>query len=203
MAYFPLFVSMEGVPCLVIGGGRVALRKILTLMEFGAAVTVVSPRLLPEIEALSGIKLVRRKFREQDLEGISFLFAASSDELCNRRAAQLGRERKIPVNAADLPGDCDFFFPALVRRGDVVVGVSSAGKSPALTGRVRALVERALPDDLAGFAGQMGSMRKEIMERGGTAGEDPAYRRKIEEYFERYEDSESRNENQRACHGAD
>ena len=60
MAYFPLFVSMEGVPCLVIGGGRVALRKILTLMEFGAAVTVVSPWLLPEIEALSGGMLGRR-----------------------------------------------------------------------------------------------------------------------------------------------
>lgn len=203
MAYFPLFISLEGIPCLVTGGGRVALRKILTLQKFGAVITVVSPEILPEIQELSGLRLIRRRFREQDLEGMAYLFAASSDERCNREAARLARKRKIPVNAADLPDDCDFFFPALVQRGDVVVGVSSGGKSPALAGRVRSLVDQALPGDLAGFAAQMGNMRSQIMEKGMSAGEDPAYRSKIEEYFERHEDSKGRNEDQRAGHGAD
>lgn len=203
MAYFPLFVSLEGLSCLVIGGGKVALRKVTTLRKFGAEVTVVAPGILPEIERVPGVKLIRRRFEEKDLENVSLIFAASSEEACNREAARLGRERRIPVNAADLPGDCDFFFPALVHRGDVVAGISTGGISPALAGRVRARIEEALPEDLAAFASEVGQMRQEIIKRGGCPGEDPGYRKKIEEYFAKNEDSQSGNEDKPACNETD
>ena len=135
MAYFPLFISLEGLPCLVIGGGRVALRKIRTLSEFGAQITVVAPEILPELEALSGLRLIRRRFEEKDLEHMSLVFAASSDQECNRKAARLARKKGIRVNAADLPEECDFFFPALGKRGGCDGGNQYRRKKPGGCGR--------------------------------------------------------------------
>lgn len=203
MAYFPLFISLEGLPCLVIGGGRVALRKIRTLSEFGAQITVVAPEILPELEALSGLRLIRRRFEEKDLEHMSLVFAASSDQECNRKAARLARKKGIRVNAADLPEECDFFFPALVKRGDVTVGISTGGRIPAVAAGVRARIEQTLAEDLTEFSQQMGDMRKKIMESGACAKDHTGYQRRIKEYFEKYEDGESGNKDQCACAGTD
>lgn len=184
MAYFPLFISLEGFPCLVIGGGKVALRKIKTLQEYGAEVTVVSPEFCPEIEGNSELKLIRRKFEEKDLKDIKIVFAASSDEDCNAQAAGLCRKMKIPVNVADVADKCDFFFPALVKRGDVVVGVSTGGKSPAVAAGVRKAIEKALPEDLDVFTEKIGRLRKEIKEKGDSTEGNTEYLKKVEDYFQ-------------------
>lgn len=183
MAYFPLFVSLEGLPCLVIGGGRVAFRKIKTLQEYGAKVTVVSPEICPEIEEISGLKLIRRRFEEKDLRDSKIVFAASSDADCNAEAARLCREKKILVNVADVAQQCDFFFPALVKRGDVVVGISTGGKSPAIAAGVRKKLDRTLPKDLGAFTEEIGKLRKEIKDKGISTEGNEAYLKKIEDYF--------------------
>lgn len=183
MAYFPLFVSMEGLPCLVIGGGKVAFRKIKTLQEYGAEVTVVSPEFCPEIEESSGLKLIRRKFEEKDLKDIKIVFAASSDADCNAEAVRLCREKKILLNVADAAKKCDFFFPALVKRGDVVVGVSTGGKSPAIAAGVRKAIDRLLPEDLGAFTEKIGRLRKEIKDKGISTEGNIEYLRKAEDYF--------------------
>lgn len=184
MAYFPLFISLEGLSCLVIGGGKVALRKVRVLQEYGANVTVVSPKICPEIEEIPGLTLKRRRFAEGDLEEMKIVFAASSDEECNRKAAGLCRERRIPINVADMAEECDFFFPALVKRGEVVVGVSTGGTSPAVAACVRRQVEEALPEDLGGFTEEMGKRRAKIREKGGSPEEKRQYLKEIEDYFD-------------------
>lgn len=189
MAYFPLFVSLDGLSCLVIGGGKVALRKIKTLQEYGAEVTVVSPEICPEIEEIPGLKLIRKRFEEVDLKDIKIVFAASSEEQCNREAARLCREKKILINVADVAEKCDFFFPALVKRGDVVVGVSTGGKSPAIASGVRKAIDKALPQDLGAFTEEIGKLRKEIKDQGASTEGNLEYLKKIEDYFEKKTDT--------------
>lgn len=183
MAYFPLFVSLEGLPCLVIGGGKVAFRKIKTIQEYGAEVTVVSPEFCAEIERNPGLKLIRRKFEEKDLKDIKIVFAASSDADCNAEAARLCRDKKILINVADVADECDFFFPALVKRGEVVVGVSTGGKSPAIAAGVRKEIDRVLPEDLGAFTEEIGRLRKEIKDKGDSTEGNMKYLKKVEDYF--------------------
>ncbi len=183
MAYFPLFVSLEGLPCLVIGGGKVAFRKIKTIQEYGAEVTVVSPEFCAEIERNPGLKLIRRKFEEKDLKDIKIVFAASSDADCNAEAARLCRDKKILINVADVADECDFFFPALVKRGEVVVGVSTGGKSPAIAAGVRKEIDRVLPEDLGAFTEKIGRLRKEIKDKGDSTEGNIKYLKKVEDYF--------------------
>lgn len=183
MAYFPLFVSLEGLPCLVIGGGKVAFRKIKTIQEYGAEVTVVSPEFCAEIERNPGLKLIRRKFEEKDLKDIKIVFAASSDADCNAEAARLCRDKKILINVADVADECDFFFPALVKRGEVVVGVSTGGKSPAIAAGVRKEIDRVLPEDLGAFTEEIGRLRKEIKDKGDSTEGNMQYLKKVEDYF--------------------
>lgn len=183
MAYFPLFVSLEGLPCLVIGGGKVAFRKIKTIQEYGAEVTVVSPEFCAEIERNPGLKLIRRKFEEKDLKDIKIVFAASSDADCNAEATRLCRDKKILINVADVADECDFFFPALVKRGEVVVGVSTGGKSPAIAAGVRKEIDRVLPEDLGAFTEEIGRLRKEIKDKGDSTEGNMKYLKKVEDYF--------------------
>lgn len=184
MAYFPLFVSLDFLPCLVIGGGKVALRKIKNLQEYGARITVVAPEIHPEIEKIAGLTFIRRKFEEKDLEGIRLVFAASSDEACNAEAAKMCRKRKILINVADVAEECDFFYPALVKRGDVVVGISTGGKSPAVASAVRKRIEEILPQNLGAFTEKAGRVRKEIKDKDISTEGNEEYLKMINGYFD-------------------
>ena len=130
MGYFPFFVDLEGQPGLIVGGGTVALRKADKLLPYGPHLTVVSPHILPELERIPGLTLSRREFSPADLDGMLFAIAATDDRGLNRRIAELCRERHIPVNAVDDREACSFLFPALVKRGDLSVGISTGGASP-------------------------------------------------------------------------
>ncbi len=130
MGYFPFFMDLEGREGLVVGGGAVALRKLQKLLPYGPRLTVAAPELLAEIEALPGLTRLRRSFAPAMLEGKGFVIAATDDREVNRGIAALCRERGIPVNAVDDKEQCTFLFPALVKRGYLTVGVSTAGASP-------------------------------------------------------------------------
>lgn len=148
MAYFPFFVELSGRSGLIVGGGTVALRKVGKLLPYGPRLTVVAPEILPQLAVLPGVELLSRPFQPQDLDGQSFVIAAADDPAVNRLVAGLARERGIPVNAADSKEDSTFLFPALVRRGELSVGISTSGASPTAAVWLKDQVEALLPQHL-------------------------------------------------------
>ena len=147
MAYFPFFVDLSGQKGLIVGGGTVALRKAEKLLPYGPELTVVAPEPIPALTALP-VTLERRRFRETDLEGAGFVIAATDDREENHRISALCRGQNVPVNAVDDREACSFLFPALVRRGDLSVGISTGGSSPAAAAWVRRTLEDQLPPSL-------------------------------------------------------
>ena len=168
--YYPLFLDLTGKVCLVVGGGRVAERKVRALLACGARVHVVSPRVCKGIRALhqtQRIKLAERVYKSSDLKDATLVFAATNDVLTNGRVSQDARERNTPVNVADSPDLCDFIVPAVVRQGPIAIAISTSGILPMLARRLREEIERQLSKDHARYATKVGRLRKLLMERVG------------------------------------
>jgi len=165
MGYFPFFVDLEGREGLIVGGGAVALRKARKLLPYGPRLTVAAPEVLPELENLPGVRLLREPFSPVMLEGKFFVVAAAGDQEVNRAAAALCRERGVLVNAADDKDRCTFLFPALVKRGDLSAGVSTAGDSPTAAAWVRKRLEACLPEDFGALLSYLGALRPEVRRR--------------------------------------
>ena len=127
--HYPIFLDLTGKPVLVVGAGRVALRKVKGLLEGGARVTVVAPRAAPEFGRLV-VKWRRRSFRKTDLDGKVLAFTATDDRKVNRLVAQEARRRSIPVNVADAPDECDFLVPSRVRSGNLQIAISTGSGGP-------------------------------------------------------------------------
>ncbi len=148
MDYFPLFLKVADRPCLVVGGGKVAARKIQLLQRAGANVTVVSPRSCDEVLAYAdagGITYVHRDFQDEDLDGMVVVIAATSNRAVNQRIAELADRQRIPVNVVDSPKLCSFIVPSMVDRSPVQVAVSTGGSSPVLARLLRARLEGFIP----------------------------------------------------------
>lgn len=161
---------------LVIGGGKVALRKCRLFLDFGARVTVVAPEFCPELFQMAGrVELVRDVYREKYLDGAFVLVAASDDSEVNRAAACAAKETGTLVNAVDDPPNCSFFIPAVIRRGDLTLCISTGGKSPSLAAGLRRELEETLDDDIELRLEVLGDLRGQLMELEN----DPAVRRKI------------------------
>lgn len=165
MGYFPFFMDLEGREGLVVGGGAVALRKLQKLLPYGPRLTVAAPELLAEIEALPGLARLRWSFAPAMLEGKGFVIAATDDREVNRGIAALCRERGIPVNAVDDKEQCTFLFPALVKRGYLTVGVSTAGASPSAAAWVGRRVSERLPEDFGELLDYLASLRPMVQKR--------------------------------------
>ena len=148
MAYFPFFVDLEDKRGLVVGGGAVALRKAEKLLPYGPRLTVVALEFRPEFRGMENVELRQRPFEQSDLEGSDFAVVATDDRALNHRAAEFCKEQRIPVNVADSKEDSSFLFPALLRRGELSVGVSASGASPAAAAWVRDRFAQALPENL-------------------------------------------------------
>jgi siroheme synthase-like protein len=169
MGYYPVFLEMKDRPCVVVGGGTVAERKVEGLLAAGARVTVISPELTPALVALKDegrLHHVARSYRVGDLEGYEVSIVATDDGAVNAEVAREGRERHAWVNAVDDPPNCDFILPSVVRRGDIVVAVSTGGASPALARRLREELEAFLDEDYAPLAGLLQEVRQELRSRG-------------------------------------
>jgi precorrin-2 dehydrogenase / sirohydrochlorin ferrochelatase len=144
MALFPLFVDLTGKSCVIIGGGGVAARKADALLEFGARITVVSPKVSEKLRAyaVSGrLQLMQREYCEGDLDEAFLVIAATSDRQVNEQVYREAVRRNIPVNTVDNPEFCSFIFPALVKRGELVVGITTSGHYPALSAHIREEIE--------------------------------------------------------------
>lgn len=159
MSYFPLFMELKDRDCLVVGGGRVAWRKVKVLMDFGARVSVVAPEVIPEIGELGPVQLLEREFLDDDVRGRILVVAATDDETLNQRISRLCQARSIPVNVVDQIQDCSFIFPAYVKRGEVVAAFSSGGQSPVMTQYLKAQIKPVMTEELGELAACLGSLR--------------------------------------------
>ena len=141
----PVFRKREGRSVLVVGGGKLARAKLPALVAAGARVRVVAPEIAPEIEA-SGVAITRRGFEPRDLDGVWLALAAATPAV-NRAVSSAAEERRVFVNAVDDVASATAYLGGVVRKGGVVVAVSTQGKAPALAGLLREALEVALPDD--------------------------------------------------------
>jgi precorrin-2 dehydrogenase/sirohydrochlorin ferrochelatase len=144
MGYLPIFIDVSGRHCVVIGGGQIAERKIRSLIEAGAAVTVVSPSLTDGLAALAkrdAIRYLARTYQLGDLEGVFLAYEASGKVETERTAAAEARARGVLINVADVPNLCSFIAPAVIKRGDLQIAVSTGGASPAFARKIREELE--------------------------------------------------------------
>jgi precorrin-2 dehydrogenase / sirohydrochlorin ferrochelatase len=163
---YPIVVRVAGRPVLVVGGGVIALRKTEGLLGSGASVTVVSPDFVDGFESLSGVTLVRRPYQSIDLDGAWLVVAATNDPTVQQQVFDEAEVRGVFCNAVDDPARCSFILPATLRRGPVIVAVSTQGRSPSLAGYLRTLLAAAIPADIEAIATDLAAQRKAIQARG-------------------------------------
>ena len=167
--YYPVFLSLQDRCCLVVGGGAVAAGKVTGLLAAGARVRIVSPTLsaaLDELRAEGRIEYRRRTYEELDADGVALVMVATNDPVVNAQVAAACRRRRIWVNVADDPPNCDFILPSVIRRGKVTLAASTSGASPALARKLREELEDFLSEDFAALADLLGDVRTELQERG-------------------------------------
>ena len=175
MATFPVLavaLRIEGRPCLVVGGGPVAQRKVRQLQDAGADVIVVAPTItedLGDLVAEGRIEWRPRVYDTADLDDIDLVFTATDLDEVNVRVARDANDRRLFVNSADEPSNCTFFMTATVRRGPVTVAVSTGGSSPAVASYLRRRLERDLEVELAEVAELVAATRAEILDSGRSS----------------------------------
>ena len=141
--HYPIFLNLKDRLVLVVGAGKVALRKTKGLLEAGAKVTLVAPQCDPAFEDLP-VKLLRRRFRVSDLAGAILVFAATDDRTVNRRISKEVTRRGILANIADSAEECDFVVPARIRKGKLQIAISTGGQDPRLSRQMRIKLEKNL-----------------------------------------------------------
>ena len=168
MSYYPIFLDLTGRRCIVIGGGAIAERKIEGLLAAGAEITVVSPEISEGVRRLlaqRSIKHVSRKYENGDLSGYRLAFVATDDPATAAAVFSEARASGIWVNCADVPSCCDFILPAVIRRGELAVAVSSGGASPAATRAIREELESYLTQEFAQLVQTASEVRADLRQR--------------------------------------
>ena len=173
MGYYPVFLEMKDRRCVVIGGGAVAERKVEGLVAVGANVTVISPAItngLRELLTQGAIRHVAREYQTGDRAGYDLVFVATDNSEINVVVSNEARSLRIWVNSADDPDHCDFILPAVIRRGDLAVAVSTGGVSPAVTRAIREELDQYVSADYASFVQIAGEVRRELREKSVSPG---------------------------------
>ena len=169
LAYYPMFLNISGKRCVVVGGGRVALRKVRALLEHGASVEVISPDLCPELVELverGQIRTSCRHYQPGDLQKALIAIAATDNSDINQQVVKEARSEAVLVNVADDLENSDFIVPSCVRRGSMTIAVSTAGRSPALARKIRARLENEFGDEYASLVHLIGEVRAEVKRQG-------------------------------------
>lgn len=166
MSLLPIFLNLEGRPCLLVGAGTVALEKIGSLLRTGAVLRVVAPEARAEVEQLEHegrLEWVQKLFEPADLDGHFIVITATDSPEVNEAVYQAAFERGIPCNSVDDIPNCDFFFGSVVRRNDLQIAISTAGESPAVAQRLRREIDEQLPEDLGPWLADVGQLRREVL----------------------------------------
>ena len=162
-AYYPIFTDLSGKRCVVIGGGLVAQRKVTTLLGYGACITLISPEATTRLAAhdvARRIRWIRRRFRPGDLAGAWLVYAATDDRTINAQVHREARRRRIFANVVDQTPLCSFIAPSIMRRGELVIAVSTGGASPTLSKRLRRDLMERVGGDYATMLRLLKSLRK-------------------------------------------
>jgi precorrin-2 dehydrogenase/sirohydrochlorin ferrochelatase len=165
MPLFPAFLKLAGRRCLVVGAGRIAEDKIRSLLLAGGNVHVVAPKATPRVRAWArakNINLDLRSFRSDDLAGAFLVIAATSFAPLHKKIYSLARHRGILCNAVDDPDHCDFYYGAVLRRGELQIAISTGGYSPALAQRLRKQLARDFGPEYQAWLREIGKLRKQL-----------------------------------------
>ena len=168
MDYLPIFLKIEDRPCLVIGGGKVAARKIALLVRAGAHITVVSPELCASVKALvdrDNVTCIERQFQEADMDGVVLVIAATDDADVNRTVSELAHQHRLPVNVVNAPDLGNFIMPSIIDRSPVQIAVSTGGASPVLARLLRARLESFIPAAYGRLARLVNEYRSSVKQR--------------------------------------
>jgi len=166
MPLFPIFLKLTARPCTVIGAGKLAESKIESLLAANARITVIAPKANDRITALADageISLHLRQYKNGDLANQFLAVAATDNPAVNRAVFAEAEANGVLINAVDDPPFCDFYFPSVVRRGDLQVAISTAGHSPALAQRLRKEINELLPLDTGDWLTELGNLRREVL----------------------------------------
>lgn len=167
--YYPIYLDLKGKKVVVIGGGKVAERKVLALVKAGAVVTVVAPKVTKALLELANkkgkgkISHIKRGYKGGDLEGFELCFTAINSQKTTEKVSKEAKKRNIWLNAADVPEYCDFILPSVVDRGDLKIATSTGGKSPQLARNLRKKLEVEIGVEYENLNNILGAVRSEIL----------------------------------------
>ncbi|MCW8899563.1 MAG: siroheme synthase CysG [Gammaproteobacteria bacterium] len=165
MDFLPIFMNVRGENCLVVGGGKIASRKVFMLLRAGASVSVVSPELCQELTSRKDsneITHISRDFEDADLDSCKLAIAATDNEAVNRHVSQLAKSKNIPVNVVDAPALCSFIVPSIIDRNPVQIAISTGGASPVLARLLRSRLETFIPSAYGRLAKLVESFREKV-----------------------------------------
>lgn len=190
MAYFPMFVDMTERECLIVGGGNVAYRKVIVMLDFGAKITVVAEDICDELRKLTiddiasedktgsytankenRITFIKRRFEPKDCDGMEMVIAATDDNALNHEIAEYCKAKDIMVNAVDQKADCSFIFPSYIKEKNLVAAFSSGGNSPVLTQYLKGKEQEILTPFLGELNEYMGQIREKVIAQYDTEAE--------------------------------
>jgi len=177
-AYYPLFADLQGRRCLVVGGGLVAQRKVTTLLDYGASVVVVSPTVTRRLAAYGRegkVRYIARRFRPTDVRGAWLVYAATDEEAINRQVFRTATRARVLTNVVDQKPLCSFIAPSIVKRGDLVIAISTGGASPALAKKLRRDLSRLIGQDYARMLRLLKGLRPIAKQRLPSYGERKRY----------------------------
>ena len=166
--YYPVMMDLNGRNCVAVGGGEVAARKVEMLISCGANVTVVAPELeksLQELVSSKKVSHIKALYKKENINGACLVIASTDDTTVNRAVYDDATAAGIPVNVVDVPELCSFIVPAVVERGDLILAISTSGKSPAMAKRIRKELQKQFGDEYAVMLSMMGAVRQLLMER--------------------------------------
>jgi precorrin-2 dehydrogenase/sirohydrochlorin ferrochelatase len=166
MRYYPINLDIKNRNVLVVGGGGVGSRKVKTLLSCGARVTVVSREVSAQLQALAAsgeIRLEQRSYQSDDLDGMFLVIGATNDEKLNRQISSDAEQLNTLCNIADRPEVCNFILPSIVHRDDLVITISTSGKSPALAKKLRIDLEKQFGEEYGKLLRLMGAIRKKLL----------------------------------------
>ena len=164
--YFPLLLNIKNYPCLVVGGGKVALRKVTSLLNFRIKPTVLAPKIckpLLELQRKRKIKVLKKTYSKEYLNNFKVVFCATDNPKINRIVRKDCTEKNIQLNVADIPELCDFILPAIVKRGDLTISVSSQGVAPFYAAELRKKLDHIFPPYYENIIELAGDFRKLVL----------------------------------------
>ncbi|MCP3690096.1 MAG: uroporphyrinogen-III C-methyltransferase [Gammaproteobacteria bacterium] len=162
MNFLPVFLNIKNQPCLVVGAGNIAARKIELLLKAGASVKVVALEISEAVRQLTSVQCERRSFEDADLDNVVLVIAATDDQALNTRVSMLARLKGIPVNVVDNPGLCSFIMPSIIDRDPVQIAISTGGASPVLARQIRSKLEGIIPGSYGELARLIDGYRQSV-----------------------------------------